>query len=74
MARATCPISKVSFIEDATSMDAAFDLSGEKVQLNPLEFGTGSFGWKGNGTIDVLVAGIPVTCTVHINIVAKNSR
>lgn len=77
MPRAVCPISKASFLEEATSLEVVFReaaLDARHIQMNPIQYGTGSLGWQGQGTIEVVVAGIPVQCIAHLKLVVKGSK
>lgn len=74
MPRVVCPISKATFLEAATSMESSFDGSPDHIQMNPIQYGTGSLGWQGQGPVEVIVAGIPVQCIAHLKLVVKGSK
>lgn len=74
MPRVSCPITKAFFLDNSVSSELSIEGSPDHIQVNPTVFGTGSFGWKGEGALEMNIGGVPVLCSIHVNIVAKGSK
>lgn len=67
-----CPISRENFKKNAKPMALSFD-GAQQVAIAD-EFSTGSFGWKFNEKITIMVDGVALRCQVSCNITVIGSK
>lgn len=71
-AKTKCPVDLDTFTEKATEMAVYF--GNERVCIiNPYQFSSGSFGWRGTAKASLPVGDRWVSCQVLIQVVAINS-
>lgn len=70
--KTVCQVNRQQFRQTARSF--TLPVQGDNVRMGAKEFSTGSFGWYGNGKIEMLVDGVPVLCQVGFTLTVIGSK
>ncbi len=65
-------VSREEFKKNARPIEVTID--GQRLALNVKEFSTGSFGWRNNDKVTIVVGGVPVVAQVGLNLIVVGSK